>query len=323
MQDTGVVEMAVDEAHGGWGASDVDLALIAEHIGRAVAPAPVIEAQVAARLLAAVRRTARTRWRRRWRVTQLVTFVPRPAQVRELAWCPRVRSRTRWSPWSATRCCWCRWATTTHAGCENLASMPLADIEIRGSTSWFLPKEPGAHALHLGCTRPVAGADRLGAGRMPRRRPSRSALSTPSNAMRSGRAIGTFQAVSHPLADSATAADGARLLGSRPRVRSPTNPRAPVNSRRWRSPSPTRRHAMRPNAACTSTAATASGWSRTFSSTTAGARMGDGVRRAERRSSTGSPTCATAPSQVDVGLTDQFSEVGAHDSLGGLTGEIA
>jgi alkylation response protein AidB-like acyl-CoA dehydrogenase len=28
-----------------------------------------------------------------------------------------------------------------------------------------------------------------------------------------GTAIGTFQAVSHPLADSATAADGARLLG--------------------------------------------------------------------------------------------------------------
>src|SRR5689334_22505680 len=50
--ETGVVEMAVDEAAGGWGASEVDLALIAEQFGRAVASAPVIESQVAARLLA-------------------------------------------------------------------------------------------------------------------------------------------------------------------------------------------------------------------------------------------------------------------------------
>ena len=52
-RDTGAVTMAVAEEHGGWGASLLDLALVAEQVGRAVAPAPVIEAQVAARLLAA------------------------------------------------------------------------------------------------------------------------------------------------------------------------------------------------------------------------------------------------------------------------------
>ena len=46
--------MAVAEAAGGWGASLLDLALVAEQLGRAAAPAPVLEAQVAARLLAAV-----------------------------------------------------------------------------------------------------------------------------------------------------------------------------------------------------------------------------------------------------------------------------
>src|SRR5258707_2596902 len=53
--ETGVVTMAVAEAHRGWGASLVDLALVAEQGGRFVAPAPAIEAQVAARLLARVR----------------------------------------------------------------------------------------------------------------------------------------------------------------------------------------------------------------------------------------------------------------------------
>ena len=52
--ELGAVPMAVDEAHGGWGASTLDLALVAEQHGRAAAPAPLIEAQVAARLLARV-----------------------------------------------------------------------------------------------------------------------------------------------------------------------------------------------------------------------------------------------------------------------------
>ena len=65
---TGVVEMAVPEEAGGGGASMVDLALVAEQVGRFLAPAPVIEAQVAARLLGAV-------------PDQLVTFAPRPGSL--------------------------------------------------------------------------------------------------------------------------------------------------------------------------------------------------------------------------------------------------
>ena len=52
--DTGAVTMAVAEDRGGWGASLADLALVAEQVGRALAPAPVLEAQVAARLLASL-----------------------------------------------------------------------------------------------------------------------------------------------------------------------------------------------------------------------------------------------------------------------------
>ena len=54
LRETGVVEMALPEAVGGWGATLLDLALVAEQAGESVAPAPIIEAQVAARLLAAV-----------------------------------------------------------------------------------------------------------------------------------------------------------------------------------------------------------------------------------------------------------------------------
>jgi alkylation response protein AidB-like acyl-CoA dehydrogenase len=58
LRQAGAVEMAVDESAGGWGASALDLALIAEQYGRALASAPVIEAQVAARLLGGCRTAA-------------------------------------------------------------------------------------------------------------------------------------------------------------------------------------------------------------------------------------------------------------------------
>jgi alkylation response protein AidB-like acyl-CoA dehydrogenase len=52
LQQAGVVAMAVPERRGGAGATFVDLVLVAEQYGRFLAPAPLIETQVAARLLA-------------------------------------------------------------------------------------------------------------------------------------------------------------------------------------------------------------------------------------------------------------------------------
>src|SRR5271154_2394524 len=51
LSEHGAVTMAVPESGGGWGASLEDLVLVAEQLGRSLASAPVIEAQVAARLL--------------------------------------------------------------------------------------------------------------------------------------------------------------------------------------------------------------------------------------------------------------------------------
>ena len=51
LQENGALEMAVDEGSGGWGASLLDLALVAEQHGRYLGAAPLLEAQVAGRLL--------------------------------------------------------------------------------------------------------------------------------------------------------------------------------------------------------------------------------------------------------------------------------
>ena len=58
--ENGALEMAVDEVSGGWGASLLDLALVAEQHGRFLGSAPLLEAQVAARLLARVDSPAAT-----------------------------------------------------------------------------------------------------------------------------------------------------------------------------------------------------------------------------------------------------------------------
>ena len=54
LREIGALEMAVDEASGGWGATLLDLALVAEQHGRYLGSAPLLEAQVPARLLARV-----------------------------------------------------------------------------------------------------------------------------------------------------------------------------------------------------------------------------------------------------------------------------
>ena len=208
--ETGVVEMAVDEAAGGWGASELELALIAEQFGRAVASAPVIEAQVAARLLADAEVRVRDCWLKSLAGGKLVGFAPR-AQVGALAGAGPGRSRRgrgrrvgrRAPPGGAYRgqpsgqsriSVRCRWRTSRSV-----------------TTSSCSPKVTHARrlfsdALDLWLTltaAALAGAAKRAVEMGVDYAKQRHAFGTP---------IGTFQAVSHPLADSATAVDGARLL---------------------------------------------------------------------------------------------------------------
>ena len=205
---TGAVEMAVTSTAGGWGATELELALIAEQYGRAVASAPVIEAQVAARLLGECGQAGSHLLTDALAGDKLIGFAPRVARENVLGIVPAgavadtvlalVDGRLVAVPLGDHR-----------RVVENVGSLPLADITV--SDAAVLSDGEDAHrlfctALDLWLTltaAALAGAAKrsveLGVDYAKQRR----AFGTP---------IGSFQAVSHPLADSATAADGARLL---------------------------------------------------------------------------------------------------------------
>lgn len=208
--DIGAVQMAVDEATGGWGASELELALIAEQFGRTVASAPVIEAQVAARLLAESGESGAGLLSTVLAGERLVAFAPRVGHGRRVGLAPAgavaedvivlAEGRLLAVPIGNNR--------TVVA---NLASMPLADITIGNDAVVLadgvraLEMFSGALDLWLALTAvALAGAAKKAVEIGVDYAKQRHAFGT---------AIGSFQAVSHPLADSATAADGARLLG--------------------------------------------------------------------------------------------------------------
>jgi alkylation response protein AidB-like acyl-CoA dehydrogenase len=210
LQETGIVEMAVDEAAGGWGASVLELALIAEPYGRAVASAPVIEAQVAARLLATCGPSGAEWLNRAIAGDALVTFAARSGRGARLGLVPGgavadavvalVDERLLLVPLGQNR-----------QAVENLASLPLADIHI-GDDAVVLAEGAQARELFSDALDVWLALTALALAAVARKAVELG-VEYAKQRHAFGTAIGTFQAVSHPLADSATAVDGARLLG--------------------------------------------------------------------------------------------------------------
>ncbi len=209
LRETGTVQMAVDEAAGGWGASELDLALIAEQFGRAVASAPVIEGQVAARALAESGEAGAELLSTVLAGERLITFAPRAGRGGRLGLVPAgavadhvvalVEGRLLAVPIGSNR-----------TAVRNLASIPLADIKI-GDDTVMLADGARARDLFFGALDlwlALTAAALAGAAK----KAVEIAVDYAKQRHAFGTAIGTFQAVSHPLADSATAADGARLL---------------------------------------------------------------------------------------------------------------
>jgi alkylation response protein AidB-like acyl-CoA dehydrogenase len=208
--DTGAVTMGVPEAAGGWGATLLDLALVAELVGRSAAPAPVLEAQAAARLLAAV--GAADALAPVLAGEQLVTMAVRPPAGGVAALLPAgaVCDAVVVLDGDALRLVPVGDADRTGVG--NLASAPLADVRLGAGTvlaggpdaveryeaaldEWLALTAAalvglGGAALDLGCAYAV----------------ERRAFGQP---------IGSFQGIAHPLADDATNLDGARLLAQK------------------------------------------------------------------------------------------------------------
>lgn len=206
LTETGAVEMAVDESDGGWGASALDLALIAEPYGRALASAPLIEAQVAARALAACGDTDLLR--DVLAGDTLVTFAPRPCDGAVLELVPGGAVADAVVALVGGRLLAA--STADRAQIGNLGSLPLADIAIGDDVVVLAEGDDAVRffsdAVDLWLTltaAALAGAAKRAVEIGVDYARQRHAFGTP---------IGAFQAVSHPLADSATAADGARLL---------------------------------------------------------------------------------------------------------------
>lgn len=208
--DTGVLEMAVGEQYGGWGSSVLELALIADQFGRAVASAPVIEAQVAVRLLSSVGAAAADLLASALSGDKLVVFAPRTYPDRALQLVPGGAVADVVVAHAAGKLLAVPVAGSGRRQVENLGTLPLADLPV-GEDAVVLADGAGAERLHAGAVdvwltltaAALAGAAARAVDIGAQYAKQRTAFGTP---------IGAFQAVSHPLADSATASDGARLL---------------------------------------------------------------------------------------------------------------
>ena len=220
LRELGTTAMAVDEAHGGWGATMVDLALVAEQHGRFVAPAPVIEAQVAARLLARAGAAGAEALAAALAGESLVTLALHPAAGGRAGLVPAGAvadaaivldgDRLVLAPLDGAR-----------QAVGNMGSMPLADVDLAAGAAGGpgggadgvveLASGAAARALHDAAVDDwlvLTAAALVGIGAR--------ALDIGVEYVKERKAwgvpIGSFQAIAHRLADSATALDGSRLL---------------------------------------------------------------------------------------------------------------
>ena len=207
--ETGAIQMAVGEAAGGWGASELELALIADQYGRALASAPVIEAQVAARLLARSGDTGTDLLADVMTGDKLVSFAPRVAREGVLGLVPAGAVADAVVA-IGDECLLAVPLGENRRLVHNVGSLPLADITVDDDVVVLAEGDDArqmfsdALDLWLALTSSaLAGAAKKAVELGVEYAKQRHAFGTP---------IGSFQAVSHPLADSATAADGARLL---------------------------------------------------------------------------------------------------------------
>jgi alkylation response protein AidB-like acyl-CoA dehydrogenase len=205
---TGVVAMAVGEGSGGWGATLLDLALVAEQHGRHLGPAPLLEAQVAARLLERAGTPA---------AAALLAGALAGDELVTVALHGPVQGTLRLVPAGAvaTRVVFvedgrlCSVGTGGRTTVTNLGSLPLADVPSGGADELATGDAAvGAHQVALdewaalmanATTGLAARVLEMGVAYVK----ERHAFGVP---------IGSFQAVAHGLADTATAVDGSTLL---------------------------------------------------------------------------------------------------------------
>jgi alkylation response protein AidB-like acyl-CoA dehydrogenase len=208
----GALTMGLPPEHGGDGATLVDLALVSEQFGRHIAPVPLVEAIVTARVLARVDREAARRLGRLADGTQLAVLALTPAHPGIAQLVPGGAVATSVVGLVGNELVIATSDTPRRAP-ANLGSVPLAwwDFAAPDVSRVVLAMAAPAHAYF---ERARAEWKLLMAATMVGLAQGALDLSVQyaKDRVAFGVPIGTFQAIAHPLADVATAVEGARRL---------------------------------------------------------------------------------------------------------------
>lgn len=212
LRDAGILLMAVPEQQGGWGASLLDLGLVAEQAGRSLAPAPVIECQVAARLLASVGTAAAAESLAAVLAgTELVSMSLHRARNGAAGLVPAGAVSDAIVVLTADRLVLARTGDESRVQIANLASAPLADITVVTKAETELTHGPAAVAVFEAALDEwlvLTASALVGMAAAAHE----EVCSYVAQRRAFGGVIGSYQGVAHPLAEDATRVDGARLL---------------------------------------------------------------------------------------------------------------
>lgn len=209
--DLRTLTMALPESSGGDGAGLGDLVLVCEELGRHLAPVPLIDGLVAARLLAGCEGATARSWRSSLEVgADLIAVMvePHAAPTDRLtaqgaiasAVLGMVADRLVLTP-----------ALTKPQIIPNLASLPMAVVTLGGSSDVVLADGPEAHGRFVTMRREwflLSAAALVGVAQ----RSLEMATDQARERHAFGVPIGFFQALSHPLADLAVDVECGRRL---------------------------------------------------------------------------------------------------------------
>jgi alkylation response protein AidB-like acyl-CoA dehydrogenase len=205
VHDLGLLHMAVGERDGGWGASMLDLCLVAESAGRRCAPVPLVETQVALRLLAALGIDSVPAMLDDRTIATIALHPPKDAVAR-LVPAGAVARLVAFTDDGAVR-------VLQHDQLPSLvpnhANLPLADVAIEGAETLAVGSAAAARyeaAIDEWLLLTAGTLVGLSAAALD------AAVCYACERQAFGQPIGSFQAIAHRLADVATAIDGARLL---------------------------------------------------------------------------------------------------------------
>jgi alkylation response protein AidB-like acyl-CoA dehydrogenase len=207
----GALEMAVGDESGGWGASMIDLALVAEQHGRYLGSCPLLEAQVAARLVTRVGgERAGAVLERILSGQALVTLALNPPRHGVLGMVPSgaVADLVLFPDGDRLVCVE---PGPDRRAVANLGSLPVADLPVEAGGGVELAAGEGtAAAFEMARDEWMVLMANALAGMGAR------SIEIGVDYVRERRAfgvpVGSFQAVAHGLADAATSVDGGVLL---------------------------------------------------------------------------------------------------------------